>query len=204
MFYILYAKKHAFITSLLVMFYEIVNLYYASDYGQVASFIGLPNFFLSYLLIWLLAALYVAQSSSIKQKIMVHATRDSLTGALNRFSLKQRIENYKFEEHLTICLIDVDHFKQVNDKFGHGIGDQVLARLVEIISEKTSKSQVYRIGGEEFVILFSDELSIAIKKAEAILALVSVYDYQDIHHELTLALVVVQLNLLNDKAYLRY
>ncbi len=187
MFYILFSKKHAFITSLMVMFYEVFNLYYAGDYGQVASFVGLPNFFLAYSVIWLLANLYVTQNSDIKQKILVHATKDSLTGAFNRLSLKQRIEYYVSDNPVSICLIDVDLFKKINDKFGHDIGDKALVRLVELISQNTSESQVYRVGGEEFVILFNDRLDAAIKKSEDILSAVNTCDYQGIHNELSLS-----------------
>jgi len=187
MLYILYLKRHAFITSLIVMLFEIVNLYHSENYGQTESFVGVPNFFLSYVLIWLLAALYMTHNSKIKQRLTYHATQDPLTGALNRLSLKQHVESYNYNNPISICLLDIDYFKQINDKYGHGIGDQVLILLVKIISQETSALQVYRVGGEEFVILFNDELSTGIKKAEEILAAVNSYNYNDIHHELTLS-----------------
>lgn len=186
MMYILYSRKPAFITSLIIMLFEVGNVYFADTYGKAESFVGLPNFFLSYCLIWLLADIYERQNSDIKQKILVHAIKDPLTGAYNRLPLKQNIDSHNHNKPMSICLLDIDLFKQVNDNYGHDIGDQVLIRLVEIITKKTSSIQVYRLGGEEFAILFNDELSVAVIKAEEILDTVNSSDYQDIHQELTL------------------
>lgn len=186
MIYILYSRKQAFITSLAVLIYEVINVYFADTYGKAESFVGVPNFFLSYSLIWLLADIYERQNSEIKQKILVHAIKDPLTGAYNRLPLKQNIESHNHKKPMSICLLDIDLFKQVNDSYGHDIGDQVLIRLVEILTTKTSSIQVYRLGGEEFAILFNDELSIAVTKAKEILATVNASNYKDIHHELTL------------------
>jgi len=187
MLYILYSKKHAFISSFIVMIYEVTNVYLSADYGYANSFYGVPNFFLAYSLIWLLADIYITHNRLIKQKIMVHATQDSLTGAYNRLSLQQHIESYHHQNPLSLCLLDIDYFKQINDKYGHGVGDQVLSRLVKIISQHTSVQQVYRIGGEEFVMLFKDELAIATKKSEEILTIINSSDYQDIHPDLSLS-----------------
>jgi len=187
MLYIFYPRRHAFVTSLVVMFYEIGNIYRADDYGQASSFSGVPNFFLAYGLIWVLADIYVTQNNHIKQKMITQATKDPLTSALNRLPLKQYIESYTHSEPVSLCLLDIDLFKLINDKYGHDIGDQVLIRLVKIIILKTSGSQVYRLGGEEFVILFNDELTAAVSKTEEILTIVNSSDYHDIHHELTLS-----------------
>jgi len=187
MLHILYSKKHACITSLAVMLYEMGNIYQSDAYGQTDSFSGLPNFFLAYGLIWLLANIYVTQNNHVKQKIIVQATKDPLTGALNRLPLKQCIEANTDKSPLSLCLLDIDFFKLINDKYGHDIGDKVLIRLVDIIVQKTSSTQVYRLGGEEFVIVFNDELPVAVSEAEEILACVNSNDYQDIHHGIALS-----------------
>ncbi len=187
MLYILYSKRHAFISSLVVMVYEIGNVFRADDYGQADSFYGVPNFFLAYGLIWILADIYVTKNRQIKQQMVDHATKDPLTGALNRLPLKQYIESYTEKEQVSFCLLDIDFFKLINDKYGHDIGDQVLIRLVEIIIESTSATQVYRLGGEEFVILFNSELPVAVNKVEEILTVVNSSDYQDIHQEIKLS-----------------
>lgn len=58
---------------------------------------------------------------------------------------------------LFLAMIDVDHFKQVNDRYGHMVGDRVLLHLAQILkSNRTENLNVFRIGGEEFAILFKD------------------------------------------------
>ena len=85
-------------------------------------------------------------------------TRDPLTGASNRTNL---IENLQKEHELckrkslscALIMIDLDHFKQVNDEFGHAVGDKVLIALVKCIkSHLREYDQLYRYGGEEFLV----------------------------------------------------
>ncbi len=58
---------------------------------------------------------------------------------------------------VTLALIDVDHFKRVNDRFGHAVGDQVLVALAQMLREKTRASDLLaRIGGEEFLVALPD------------------------------------------------
>jgi len=93
------------------------------------------------------------------------AYNDQLTGAPNRQKLKddfndlaQKVKNDKIRG--IIALFDVDHFKQVNDTYGHNVGDIVLCRLVERIEcEPSFSGHLYRLGGDEFVFLFSDPKS---------------------------------------------
>jgi len=85
-------------------------------------------------------------------------TRDPLTGASNRTNL---VENLQKEHELckrkslscALIMIDLDHFKQVNDEFGHAAGDKVLIALVKCIkSHLREYDQLYRYGGEEFLV----------------------------------------------------
>ncbi|TMP14272.1 diguanylate cyclase [Pseudoalteromonas sp. S2721] len=85
-------------------------------------------------------------------------TRDPLTGASNRTNL---LENLQKEHELckrkslscALIMIDLDHFKQVNDEFGHAAGDKVLIALVKCIKSQLRKyDQLYRYGGEEFLV----------------------------------------------------
>lgn len=87
------------------------------------------------------------------------AACDPLTGALNRRSLEQEAARLSARcmrtgDVLGIMMIDVDHFKSINDRYGHQIGDQVLKRLAEV-AQKTIRIDDYfaRYGGEEFCIL---------------------------------------------------
>lgn len=101
------------------------------------------------------------------------ALTDALTGAVNRHHfndvLEQEINNV--DNHgrpLSIMVLDIDHFKNINDSYGHGVGDEVLVLFYQTCVEAVRSSDVVaRIGGEEFVIVMPDtELDNAGKFAE--------------------------------------
>lgn len=103
------------------------------------------------------------------------ATRDPLTGAGNRGlfdeNVKQLVElHHRNGQPCSLIMIDIDHFKDVNDTYGHTRGDEVLIRLVSRLNERLRKSDaLYRIGGEEFAILLKDEqLDTATRLAETL------------------------------------
>ncbi len=89
----------------------------------------------------------------------VYAYTDFLTGLANRrlFSIQGEMEYDRARRYghpLSLVLLDVDHFKQVNDTWGHAFGDRVLRRLAEHCqSESRTSDLVVRLGGEEFAIL---------------------------------------------------
>ncbi len=87
------------------------------------------------------------------------ATYDPLTGLFNRHAFMERA-NYVFDLavrdglDISVLLVDLDHFKGVNDKFGHASGDKVLATFGEVVTNLIRKSDIVgRWGGEEFVFL---------------------------------------------------
>ena len=87
------------------------------------------------------------------------STHDALTGLFNRrhleAMLEQALQNSQHHHHpFTLALIDIDHFKQLNDRFGHDAGDSALRTLANTL--KTAIQQhgtAYRLGGEEFILL---------------------------------------------------
>lgn len=87
------------------------------------------------------------------------ALRDPLTGAFNRLAYNERIvQEYarwkRFDEGLSVIICDVDHFKSINDRFGHKAGDKALQLIVRILGEQLRETDfLARYGGEEFVIL---------------------------------------------------
>jgi len=90
------------------------------------------------------------------------AQRDQLTGLGNRRHLDQRLplllDSAKEQNlPLTVALIDLDHFKRINDRFGHAVGDKVLEVVAQKLRENTRNSDVLaRIGGEEFLVVFAE------------------------------------------------
>lgn len=87
---------------------------------------------------------------------------DSLTGLSNRFRIEEVLENslYAAERYgrmFSLIMLDIDHFKLVNDRFGHLVGDEVLKKIASVISENVRKSDsTGRWGGEEFLIVSMD------------------------------------------------
>ncbi|RCU45643.1 MULTISPECIES: GGDEF domain-containing protein [Corallincola] len=90
------------------------------------------------------------------------ATTDALTGTSNRrafmtFAREEVIRSQRYQHPLSLLMIDIDHFKRVNDNFGHAMGDQVIRVVAEIISEECRHSdRVARLGGEEFALLLPE------------------------------------------------
>jgi diguanylate cyclase len=85
-----------------------------------------------------------------------NARRDPLTGLANRRAFEEAYASQAgSEDQLCIAVCDVDHFKSVNDRFGHVVGDRVLKALGEALSETCKGHLVARYGGEEFVVLFT-------------------------------------------------
>ncbi|SCK22190.1 diguanylate cyclase (GGDEF) domain-containing protein [Vogesella sp. LIG4] len=79
------------------------------------------------------------------------AHEDLLTGLPNRRSFFERVQKQPFPHAL--AMLDIDNFKQINDNYGHDIGDQALRWLGSLLAETFGREQVARLGGEEFVIL---------------------------------------------------
>ena len=94
-----------------------------------------------------------------RQQLILLATKDPLTGAGNRRRLDEKltevINNHQRNgDAASMLLIDLDHFKQVNDVYGHAVGDQILKSLTEIVNMRIRVTDsLYRIGGEEFVVV---------------------------------------------------
>ncbi|MDH5464538.1 MAG: sensor domain-containing diguanylate cyclase [Thiovulaceae bacterium] len=94
-----------------------------------------------------------------KEKLRIVAMTDPLTGAGNRSKFNTMIDEQlaiarRYTTELSIIIFDVDHFKQINDQFGHQTGDEVLKRIVSIVKNEIRESDLLiRWGGEEFLIV---------------------------------------------------
>ncbi|HEX5363198.1 MAG TPA: GGDEF domain-containing protein [Gallionella sp.] len=111
----------------------------------------------------------------LNQKLRVIAIHDQLTGLYNRHFMVDQIERQRelFARHGNICsivLFDIDHFKQINDRYGHAVGDDVLvafSRRVEVLLRQGDA--LGRYGGEEFLLLLPmTDLNAALHLAERI------------------------------------
>lgn len=98
----------------------------------------------------------------MQQELDYISHHDTLTGILNRLSLEHKLD-YLFSdakhknEQFCVLFMDLDHFKEVNDSFGHEVGDILLKESVKRVQSLIRESDVFaRIGGDEFVILLSN------------------------------------------------
>jgi len=101
----------------------------------------------------------VAEAENLQSVLREQAIRDPLTGLFNRRFLSEvgaaRVSTARRRQiELAIVLLDIDHFKHVNDSFGHAIGDAVLMRFAVLLSDRfRSSDTLCRFGGEEFLVL---------------------------------------------------
>jgi two-component system cell cycle response regulator len=96
------------------------------------------------------------------QQMEILAMRDGLTGLLNRRAIEEYAEaefnlTLRKERVLSVIMLDIDHFKSVNDRFGHKFGDHALQQVAKILREDLrTYDRIGRWGGEEFVLILPD------------------------------------------------
>ncbi|RYE58395.1 MAG: GGDEF domain-containing protein [Hyphomicrobiales bacterium] len=121
---------------------------WAEDFNSIMSLVGLTGIGA------LTLTLHYARAS---HRHHTEANTDSLTGVLNRRALFDRFGTTKQTNRTAVLMFDLDHFKQVNDRFGHAEGDRVLQRFADVLRIELPRGDIAsRIGGEEFCVVLSD------------------------------------------------
>jgi len=111
---------------------------------------------------FLLSVIDITARKNAEEKLKEYATLDELTGVYNRrvgiSILEQQMHHTKRERNaFTICFVDVNGLKQVNDTWGHDEGDALLRNVVEVIQAKLRRGDILcRLGGDEFLMLFKN------------------------------------------------
>ncbi|CAN1592452.1 diguanylate cyclase [Pseudomonas sp. B21-028] len=125
------------------------------------------------------------QANSISTRA---AQTDELTGLKSRrafFEHAQRLYNDCKTNRLGLCavMLDMDHFKQINDTYGHQVGDQVLRQMGVVISSSFRATDIHgRLGGEEFAILLPDtSIEVAIRIAEELIQTIGGLMIEPVH-----------------------
>ena len=99
------------------------------------------------------------ERSRVLRSFMV---RDSLTGLLNHTAIKEQLEiqlarTKRLNGKLSFAMLDIDHFKSVNDAYGHSVGDRVLKSLSRLLQQRLRETDIVgRYGGEEFAVIMND------------------------------------------------
>jgi diguanylate cyclase (GGDEF)-like protein len=121
-----------------------------------------------------------AELESLKEQFREQADRDWLTGLHNRRYLARALEDSS--QAFSLAVLDLDHFKNVNDEHGHEAGDQVLVRVANLLLSVVRHSDVVaRTGGEEFVLLMPrTDLAAAVRCCERALSAIRDAGWSDI------------------------
>lgn len=149
----------------------------------------------------------IEERKSAQDSLQKLASTDPLTEVLNRRELfiqggRELKHALQRKQPLTIILFDIDHFKQINDTYGHAIGDQVLINMTKIVRESLRQGElIARSGGDEFVILLpgsncvqSKQIAERLQKQMATQEIVS--GKNELH--VTMSIGVVEFNLASD------
>ena len=131
----------------------------------------------------------LAHIKILSEKLSTMAYTDSLTHIYNRLHfahfLDAEIDKAKrYGSTFSIIFFDLDHFKDVNDNFGHLAGDEVLEKITEIVSSANRSADIFaRYGGEEFIILASEtNLSGAMIHAERLRNDIEKHEFKNVGH----------------------
>lgn len=167
--------------------------------GVVVSFMVMG------LVLNLLLAYMVA--NRLVRRLHQRAVRDPLTGLLNRRGLmpqllRQSVRLQRHREPYAVLVVDVDHFKAVNDEYGHAVGDQVLVRLGELLHQAAREiDTVARVGGEEFCLLLPHaDLNGAEQVAERLRQRVREADWPPLQQAVTISVGVALASAADDSA----
>ena len=133
-----------------VILYEQVNLFFLSKI--LLSILGCSVF----------AYVFATIRNTQSAQLTLLSTRDPLTMVLNRRSLDDRLNQFVLQTKrqtatAVLIILDLDNFKEINDRYGHGVGDKVLKRVADTLTQRIrATDQLYRYGGDEFVVFVSD------------------------------------------------
>ncbi len=125
----------------------------------------------------------VSKRVALEAKLAHLATHDDLTGVINRREFERKLGELHHlaqtgNEQFSLCFIDLDRFKHVNDTGGHHAGDQLLRELVGVVRKHVHQGEtVARLGGDEFGLLLKSDAFSASKIAERVIDEISRYNF---------------------------
>jgi diguanylate cyclase len=169
-FFVVFFISERMIARINILFAYVVIVsysFYSFDFSSMIRF-ATTLFMLCYF-----SDLLIGVFARLQKQMMELAIRDPLTNAFNRRHMNSCIldaieETKRGFGPACLVLLDIDHFKPINDNYGHEAGDQVLKKFVDILQKRQRKiDYVFRAGGEEFVVLLRNtSLEQAVKLAE--------------------------------------
>ncbi|MDZ7734724.1 MAG: EAL domain-containing protein [Gammaproteobacteria bacterium] len=123
--------------------------------SRVGEFLDLPRYLIGVIE-------DISEARRLSTKLSHQATHDSLTGTINRAEFERRLRETIRNAHIeqekhTLCFVDLDQFKIINDTCGHSAGDELLKQVTQVLHQNLRRGDTLaRLGGDEFGIIFSD------------------------------------------------
>jgi len=159
----------------------------------------------------LLSAIYTILLTNEKKKqqeLHDFAVHDALTGIYNRHGINELVahqidENKRDRKDFSVIFFDIDFFKQVNDRYGHDMGDYVLVNIARLVGSEVRESDIFaRWGGEEFILFLpKTKIENALSLAEKLRQTIEEHAFSDIE-KITCSFGVTTLSESDDKTSL--
>lgn len=188
--FFLLSHRHALAVSTLMLALAMGLQIYTNIYDrQLYWFAGCVNLAFPYLIILLVSYVYEKMRLRHESELIDYALTDPLTKAYNRLALKNCFAQYcDSQAPFSLLLIDLDHFKSINDSFGHDAGDEVLIEVKELFCTLLPKNQVFRIGGEEFVLILEGNNEANLQQAKRLREAVETMSVKYQEHAISITL----------------
>ncbi|MBV7275705.1 diguanylate cyclase [Clostridium sp. PL3] len=182
----------------------------ADYYGSLSAIKKYKNYIVGYLiLLYDITELVTAQNElkqvnneliRLNERLYIDSIKDELTKVSNKKYITELLQNeiknvIRNCTYLSIAMVDIDHFKKVNDNYGHLIGDKVLEKVAELINiELDVKGKVGRFGGEEFLILLPNtQLKVGYEICDKIRYKISKYKFECNKLSITISVGITEL-----------
>ena len=151
----------------------------------------------------------ITKRKKVEERLRYLATTDELTGIWNRRHFTQATRNeleraHRYQEIFSLLMLDIDHFKTINDTYGHGAGDEVLRHIADLIRQSLRQVDIPgRFGGEEFaIILPHSDLEAAYLTAERLRQCIettpAVYNNTEIPFSVSIGVATYQYDIENE------
>lgn len=153
--YCMLARQRAIVANAMILIVAVPMMWFSLDMIVSARYTA------SLVAVSLFASILVREIDAQQIRLKYQINHDPLTGLLNRTTLKDQLSQAisAYQHSLvpaTLLAVDLDHFKTVNDRFGHDTGDVVLREVARLLKQHVASGGiVFRLGGEEFLVLLT-------------------------------------------------
>jgi len=161
LYYLLLGRRLGFVLSFLLIVIQCIIFAVKAEWSLYSAINLTLNMLLCYISIWAVAHVFEATRAEFSKRLESLAMLDPLTNIGNRLAMNYYFATQLYDKSkLYTLLIDLDYFKNVNDKFGHEVGDKVLVEVANRLQSLLNEGRVFRIGGEEFALFITSKNNI--------------------------------------------